>query len=134
MNKIKGDFEKDNDVKVKVVEKDMFETLEALPLDGPAGTAPDVMMSAFDRIGSLGQQGHLAEVKLGNKDDYDEKDQKQVTIDDKIYGAPAIIETLVLYYNKDLLDKAPATFKDLETLSKDSRFAFTSEKGKILVS
>ncbi|MBC1768014.1 extracellular solute-binding protein [Listeria welshimeri] len=130
VNKIKGDFEKDNDVKVKVVEKDMFETLEALPLDGPAGTAPDVMMSAFDRIGSLGQQGHLAEVKLGNKDDYDEKDQKQVTIDDKIYGAPAIIETLVLYYNKDLLDKAPATFKDLETLSKDSRFAFTSEKGK----
>ncbi|MFO7197048.1 extracellular solute-binding protein, partial [Enterococcus faecium] len=75
VNKIKGDFEKDNDVKVKVVEKDMFETLEALPLDGPAGTAPDVMMSAFDRIGSLGQQGHLAEVTLGNKADYDEKDQ-----------------------------------------------------------
>ncbi|PZG53719.1 sugar ABC transporter substrate-binding protein [Listeria ivanovii] len=130
VNKIKGDFESDNNVKVKVVEKDMFETLEALPLDGPAGTAPDVMMSAFDRIGSLGQQGHLAEVKLDNKADYDKKDQKQVTIDDKIYGAPAIIETLVLYYNKDLLDKAPETFNDLETLAKDPRFAFTSEKGK----
>lgn len=73
INEIKGDFEKDNNAKVKIVEKDMFEQLEALPLDGPAGTAPDVMMSSYDRIGGLGQQGHLAEVKLGNKDNYDEK-------------------------------------------------------------
>ncbi|EIA20851.1 extracellular solute-binding protein [Listeria fleischmannii] len=130
MDAIKGDFEKENNAKIKIVEKDMFEQLEALPLDGPAGTAPDVMMSAYDRIGGLGQQGHLAEVKLGNKDAYDEKDKKQVTIDGKVYGAPAVIETLVLYYNKDLLDKAPETFGDLENLSKDARFNFSSEKGK----
>ncbi|WP_088810956.1 MULTISPECIES: extracellular solute-binding protein [Listeria] len=130
IDSIKGDFEKENDAKIKIVEKDMFEQLEALPLDGPAGTAPDVMMSAYDRIGGLGQQGHLAEVKLGNKDQYDEKDAKQVTIDGKIYGAPAIIETVVLYYNKDLLDKAPETFGDLENISKDARFDFSSEKGK----
>lgn len=130
VDKIKSKFEKDNDVTVKVVKKDMFETLEALPLDGPAGTAPDVMMSAYDRIGSLGQQGHLAEVRLGNKDQLDDNDVKQVTIDDKVYGAPAIIETLVLYYNKDLLDKAPTTFKELEALTKDPRFNFATEKGK----
>ncbi|WP_239255811.1 extracellular solute-binding protein [Listeria ilorinensis] len=130
INDIKGDFEKENDVKIKVVEKDMFEQLEALPLDGPAGTAPDVMMAAYDRIGSLGQQGHLAEVELGNKDQYDDKDMKQVTIDGKIYGAPSVIETVVLYYNKDLIDKAPATFSDLENLAKDPRFDFSSEKGK----
>ncbi len=130
MDSIKGDFEKENNAKIKIVEKDMFEQLEALPLDGPAGTAPDVMMSAYDRIGGLGQQGHLAEVKLGNKDQYDDKDVKQVTIDGKIYGAPAIIETVVLYYNKDLIDKAPETFGDLENLAKDTRFDFSSEKGK----
>ncbi len=32
----------------------MFEQLEALSLDGPAGKGPDVMMAAYDRIGALG--------------------------------------------------------------------------------
>ena len=130
INEIKNTFEKENDVKIKLVEKDMFDQLESLALDGPAGKGPDVMMAAYDRIGALGQQGHLAEVKLGNESAYDETDKAQVTYDGKIYGEPAVIETLVLYYNKDLVDTAPATFKDLENLSKDSRFAFESEAGK----
>ncbi|EGP5574516.1 extracellular solute-binding protein [Enterococcus faecium] len=130
INEIKDRFEKENDVKIKLVEKDMFDQLESLALDGPAGKGPDVMMAAYDRIGALGQQGHLAEVKLGNESAYDETDKAQVTYDGKIYGEPAVIETLVLYYNKDLVDTAPATFKDLENLSKDSRFAFESEAGK----
>ena len=41
----------------------MFDQLEALPLDGPAGNAPDVMLAAYDRIGSLAQQGHLLDLK-----------------------------------------------------------------------
>ena len=130
INEIKDTFEKETDVKIKLVEKDMFDQLESLALDGPAGKGPDVMMAAYDRIGALGQQGHLAEVKLGNESAYDETDKAQVTYDGKIYGEPAVIETLVLYYNKDLVDTAPATFKDLENLSKDSRFAFESEAGK----
>ena len=130
INEIKDTFEKENDVKIKLVEKDMFDQLESLALDGPAGKGPDVMMAAYDRIGALRQQGHLAEVKLGNESAYDETDKAQVTYDGKIYGEPAVIETLVLYYNKDLVDTAPATFKDLENLSKDSRFAFESEAGK----
>ena len=130
INEIKDTFEKENNVKIKLVEKDMFDQLESLALDGPAGKGPDVMMAAYDRIGALGQQGHLAEVKLGNESAYDETDKAQVTYDGKIYGEPAVIETLVLYYNKDLVDTAPATFKDLENLSKDSRFAFESEAGK----
>lgn len=130
INEIKNTFEKENDVKIKLVEKDMFDQLESLALDGPAGKGPDVMMAAYDRIGALGQQGHLAEVKLGNEATYDETDKAQVTYDGKIYGEPAVIETLVLYYNKDLVDTAPSTFKDLENLSKDSRFAFESEAGK----
>ncbi len=126
---IKGDFEKEHDVTVKITERDMFEQLEALPLDGPAGKAPDVMMSAYDRLGPLGQQGHLAEVTLGNEADYNDTDRSQVTVDGKFFGEPAIIETLVLYYNKDLIDTVPATFKDLEEIAKDPKFDFTAEKG-----
>ncbi|WP_313469235.1 extracellular solute-binding protein [Carnobacterium sp.] len=130
VNDIKDAFEKEHDVKIKVTERDMFEQLEALPLDGPAGNAPDVMMSAYDRVGPLGQQGHLAEVTLGNEEQYDDTDKAQVTIDDKIYAEPAVIETLVLYYNKDLVDTPPKTFADLEALSKDKKYDFEGEAGK----
>ena len=130
LNEIKGSFEKDNGVKVKLNERDMFEQLDALALDGPAGKAPDVMMSAYDRLGPLGQQGHIAEVKLGNEADYNETDKKQVTVDGKFFGEPAIIETLIMYYNKDLVKNVPVTFDDLEKLSKDPKFNFEAEKGK----
>ncbi|WP_414838496.1 extracellular solute-binding protein [Carnobacterium sp. TMP28] len=130
VNEIKADFEKEHDVKIKITERDMFEQLEALPLDGPAGSAPDIMMSAYDRIGPLGQQGHIAEVTLGNEAQYNDTDKAQVTIDDKIFGEPAVIETLVLYYNKDLIEKAPATFKEVEALAKDEKYNFEGEAGK----
>lgn len=130
VNDIKEAFEKEHDVKIKVTERDMFEQLEALPLDGPSGNAPDVMMSAYDRVGPLGQQGHLAEVTLGNEEQYNDTDKAQVTIDDKIYAEPAVIETLVLYYNKDLVDTPPKTFADLEALSKDKKYDFEGEAGK----
>ncbi len=54
------------------------------------------MMAAYDRIGALGQQGHLAEVKLGNESAYDETDKAQVTYGGKIYGEPGVFDSLVL--------------------------------------
>lgn len=123
MNKIKTDFEKENDIKVEVIEKDMFDQMDALQLDGPAGKGPDVTMSPYDRVGQQGSQGNLAEVKLPEEDRYTDRDKQQVMIDDKIYGAPAAVESVILFYNKDLIAEAPKTFKDLEALSKDSKYA-----------
>lgn len=130
LNTIKGDFESENDVTIKLIEKDMFDQLDALSLDGPAGKAPDVMMSAYDRLGPLGQQGHLAPVKLSDDSSYNENDERQVTVDGEYYGAPAVIETLVMFYNKDLISDAPKTFEDLEALAKDDKYKFESEEGK----
>ncbi|MBO0488033.1 extracellular solute-binding protein [Vagococcus fluvialis] len=130
INDIKGDFEKENGVTIKVIEKDMFDQLDALSLDGPAGKAPDVMMSAYDRLGPLGQQGHLAEVTLNDGSNYNDTDKKQVTVDGKFYGAPSVIETLVMYYNKDLINAAPATFAEVEELAKDKKYDFAGEAGK----
>lgn len=127
---IKGQFEKDNDVKVKIVEKPMFDQLEALSLDGPGGKAPDVMMSPYDRVGSLGQQGHLMEIKETEENKLDEKDTKQVSVDGKRFGTPITLETLVQFYNKDLVEKAPATMEEAEALTKDPRFNFANESGK----
>ncbi|MBU8786570.1 MULTISPECIES: extracellular solute-binding protein [Bacillus] len=127
---IKADFEKENNATIKIVEKPMFDQLGALPLDGPAGNGPDVMLAAYDRIGGLGQQGHLLDIEPSDTKSFGDKEMRQVTIDGKVYGMPLVIETLVLYYNKDLLKAPPKTFQDLENLAKDPRFSFSSEKGK----
>lgn len=130
IEEIKGQFEEDNNVTVNVIVSDMMDQMDALALDGPSGQGPDVTMSPYDRIGSTAEQGHIAEVTLGNSDQYNDTDTSLVTVDGTVYGAPAVIETLVLYYNKDLVDAAPTTFDDLEALAEDSRFDFPSEAGK----
>lgn len=127
---IKDKFEKDNKVKVNVKKAAMLDTLDKLSTDGPTGKAPDVLMAPYDRVGALGSEGQIAEVKLNNDKDYDDTAKKLVTLKGKIYGAPWVIETLVAYYNKDLVPEAPKTFEDLEKLNKDPKFAFPSEAGK----
>ena len=110
--------------------KDALTTLDSLKLDGPAGKAADVMMAPFDRVAVLGKQGQLATVKLADDGRYNDADKKNVTLKGKTYGEPVTIETLVMYYNKDLIKKAPTSFKELEALSKDSKFAYENDKTK----
>ena len=101
-----------------------------LSLDNQSGKAPDVLMAPYDRVGSLGTDGQLNEVKLSKDSKTDKTTESLVTTEGKTYGAPAVIETLVMYYNKDLISKAPTTFAELEELAKDSKYAFAGEDGK----
>ena len=126
---IKGDFEEEHGVAVEFVFREQLEQAEALPLDGPADIGPDVMMIPYDRIGQLAQQGHLATVTIPDDGRFNETDIQQVTVDDQIYGMPYLLETLVLYYNKDLLDTEPTTFEDLEALMEDDQYDFEVESG-----
>jgi arabinogalactan oligomer/maltooligosaccharide transport system substrate-binding protein len=129
VNQIKGAFEKKYNVNVKVRTKGMTDQLDALKLDGPAGKAPDVMMAAYDNVGVLGKQGQLAPVKLASGR-YSTKDKKLVTMNGKYYGEPTTVESMVMYYNKKYLKTAPTTFKQLEALSKDSKYAYSNDKTK----
>lgn len=123
-------FEEEYGVKVELLDADMFEKIDGLALDGPAGTAPDVLIAPYDRIGSLAQTGLINEVTLNEEAGYDDTDKQQVSTDGVIYGAPAVIETIVLFYNKDLLPEAPKTFDELRELTKDEKYAFEGEDGK----
>ncbi|MGT2753829.1 extracellular solute-binding protein [Streptococcus ovis] len=127
---IKADFEKENGVKVEVKEVDQSDVLTNLPIDGPTGASPDVMMAPYDRVGGLGSEGHIAEVKLGNKEQFDDTVKKLVQLDGVTYGEPSVIETLVLYYNKDFVPETPKNFADLEKLQSNEAFKFASEEGK----
>lgn len=123
-------FEAEHGVNVEVWDTDMFEVLDGLSLDGPAGTGPDVLIAPYDRIGGLGTQGLIQPVTLNEDANYNETDIQQVTANDQIFGAPTVIETLVMFYNTELLDAAPTTFEELEALGQDERFAFEGEEGR----
>ena len=123
-------FEKENGVKINIKTGDALGGLDNLSLDNQSKKAPDVMMAPYDRVGGLGSDGQLAEVTLNKDSHTDKTTEALVTNGGKVYGAPAVIETLVLYYNKDLLSEAPKTFGDLENLAKDSKYDFASEPGK----
>ena len=123
-------FEKESGTKVNIKTGDALGGLDKLSLDNQSGKAPDVMMAPYDRVGGLGNDGQLAEVTLNKDSKTDKTTESLVTNGGKVYGAPAVIETLVLYYNKDLLQEAPKTFGELEELAKDSKYDFADEEGK----
>ena len=123
-------FEKESGTKVDIKTGDALGGLDKLSLDNQSGKAPDVMMAPYDRVGGLGNDGQLAEVTLNKDSKTDKTTESLVTNGGKVYGAPAVIETLVLYYNKDLMQEAPKTFGELEELAKDSKYDFAGEDGK----
>ena len=129
--KVAAAYEKESGTKVNIKSGDQLGGLDKLSLDNQSGQAADVMMAPYDRVGSLGTDGQLSEVKLSDGAKTDDTTKSLVTASDgKVYGAPAVIESLVMYYNKDLLKEAPKTFAELEELAKDSKYAFAGEEGK----
>ena len=129
--KVAAAYEKESGTKVNIKSGDQLGGLDKLSLDNQSGQAADVMMAPYDRVGSLGTDGQLSEVKLSDGAKTDDTTKSLVTASDgKVYGAPAVIESLVMYYNKDLLKEAPKTFAEVEELAKDSKYAFAGEEGK----
>ena len=54
--------------------------LDKLSLDNQSGNAPDVMMAPYDRVGSLGSDGQLSEVKLSDGAKTDDTTKSLVTL------------------------------------------------------
>ncbi|MGL6009219.1 MAG: extracellular solute-binding protein [Culicoidibacterales bacterium] len=129
LEEIKGDFEAEHNVTIEIQEKSMFDALDALALDGPAGLAPDVFIMPHDRIGSLAATGNIAPVTLEDGA-YTDVAVTAATYEGKTYMAPAAIEAVMLFYNKDLLPEAPTTFEELEALATDPAYAFATEEGR----
>lgn len=115
-------FEKEHDVKIKVVEKAYAKQLEDLRLDGPAGTGADVITIPGDQIGTATTEGLLQELKVDDavKSTFTEAAMESQIVKGKVYGLPKAIETQVLFYNKDLIteDQLPETLDEWYDYSK----------------
>ena len=127
---VKGEFEKENHCKVVVKKNPTMDTLQKLSQDEQSGNAADVMLAPYDQVGTLAKQGLLANVTLPTDGRYNSRDKQNVTLKGKQYGDPATIETLVEYYNKDLVKDAPTTFDQLSQMAKDPKYAYAHDKSK----
>lgn len=117
-----AEFEKANDVKIKVVEKAYGGQIEDLRLDGPAGTGPDVITIPGDQIGTAVTEGLLNELTVDDetKNSFTESAMQSQIVDNKVYGLPKAVETQVLFYNKDLVseEELPTTIDEWFDYSK----------------
>src|SRR5699024_5506107 len=116
--------------KVVVKKNPTMDTLQKLSQDEQSGNAADVMLAPYDQVGTLAKQGLLANVTLPTDGRYNSRDKQNVTLKGKQYGDPATIETLVEYYNKDLVKDAPTTFDQLSQMAKDPKYAYAHDKSK----
>lgn len=116
-------FEKEHNVKVKVVEKAYAGQIEDLRLDGPAGTGADVITIPGDQIGTATTEGLLKELTVDDdlKKTFTEAAMDSQIVDGKVYGLPKAVETQILFYNKDLIseDQLPTTLDEWYDYSKN---------------
>ncbi|OGX79610.1 cyclodextrin-binding protein [Exiguobacterium sp. SH31] len=116
-------FEKENDIKVKVIEKTYAQQIEDLRLDGPAGTGPDVLTMPGDQIGTAVTEGLIKEIALTSDEQsiYTDVAIQSQIVDGKVYGVPKAVESTVLYYNKALIkeEELPQSLDEWYDYSKE---------------
>lgn len=124
-----ADFERLYDCKVKIVEIDFTEQMDKFRREGPEGIGPDILLCPSDKVGVAVVQGMISPINF-MQEDQDKYIRSAVTAfsqNGEIYGVPKVVETLVMYYNKDLL-KEP--FDTLEEYFDYSKKVVSSGSGK----
>ncbi|KGX92715.1 ABC transporter substrate-binding protein [Pontibacillus halophilus JSM 076056 = DSM 19796] len=120
IEEITGKYTEETGIDVELTRVNMTDQIEKLDLDGPTGNGPDIFFQPHDRIGNIVLRGLAAPVDLGDETSgYSETAIEAVTYDGDVWGAPAVIETYALYYNKSLVDEVPATMEDLMALAEE---------------
>lgn len=83
----------------------------------PAGNGPDIIAGAHDWIGGLYSSGLLADIDLGEKAaGFNPTGIKAFTYDGHVIGMPYQVESVALYYNKDLVPTAPTTWEETKAI------------------
>ncbi|WP_404407937.1 extracellular solute-binding protein [Jeotgalibacillus malaysiensis] len=112
-------FTEETGIPVEVVSMPQDDQTEAIVLDGPSGNGPDLFYQPG--VGNLSIQGlvHPVEVDQEILDTYSAGSLEALSYDGELYGLPAVVESLALYYNKALIPEAPETVEDLEAAMAD---------------
>lgn len=91
--------------------------MSKIMLDGPAGTGADVFVATHDSFQSGYSAGVLMEVDETIASEMKQTLQdvavQSVTRDGKMYGIPIAVETMVMFYNKDLVEEPAQSFEQI---------------------
>jgi arabinogalactan oligomer/maltooligosaccharide transport system substrate-binding protein len=89
-----------------------------IELDGPAGVGADVFVAPHDHIGALVNGGHVLKNPVDLTADFVPAAVTGATYKGVVYGYPLAIESIALFYNKDLVKTPPKTWDDVIAFSK----------------
>ncbi|GAA2442976.1 extracellular solute-binding protein [Streptomyces macrosporus] len=122
--KVAEEFEKEHPkVDVKYVNVPFGEASNKFKNAAGGGSgAPDVIRTEVAWVADFANLGYLAPlddtVAVEGKDDFLKQAWGSTQFEGKTYGVPQVIDTLALFYNKELLEKAgvevPKSFEDIE--------------------
>lgn len=121
MEEIAKQFKAKYNVDVKYEEVAAPDQVNKLMNDGPAGIGADVVVFPHDNLGKAVTAGLI----LPN-DYFEEQTRAQnselavnaTSYDGMLYGYPRSVETLIMFYNKDLVPEPPKSMEEVIELSK----------------
>lgn len=131
-------FKEKYGVEVVYEEVPSVDSLKKLTTDGPAGVGADVFASPHDKVGELVATGLARPNEITAdrvQNDFMKAAADGVSMDGVVYGFPTGIETYALFYNKDLIPNAPATFQEVIDFAKgynkpaENKYAFMWDIG-----
>lgn len=110
-------FEKENDCKVIVKEVDAVKQIEEY---STTTEKPDVFIVVSDKVGDAASNGIIESLDYmsNEKDLYAEAAINAFSLSGKIWAEPRSVESLVVYYNKDLIEYPFEQFDDYVAYAK----------------
>lgn len=116
------------------------EAAKRVELDGPYGEGPDVFLQAHDQVATDIEYGMLLPIdeKIVSEiaGDVTEKALKLMKVNDITYGLPISQESMIVYYNKDIVGEKPvSSFEELFEFARtyndtaNNRYAFLTNIG-----
>jgi ABC-type glycerol-3-phosphate transport system substrate-binding protein len=115
------------DVQVEYVQGSWDSVQDQLVTQFQGGTAPDIIHYESAAMTQFAQQGYLADLSGSFSDDVQgsvsEDLWETVTVDDQVIAAPTLLQSYVVFANKDLLEKAGVEMPTGDTWSWDDFMA-----------
>lgn len=118
---IAKEFTAKYNVPVKYEEVAAPDQVNKLINDGPAGIAADIVVFPHDNLGKAVTAGLVLPNDFHEEKTRAENSELAVnasSYEGVLYGYPRSVETLIMFYNKDLVPEAPKTMEEVMELSK----------------
>lgn len=115
------DFQKEYNCTVRVTNSDYVSHVNEYEKMLNSGTKnlPDILMLPADRLGASAQKGLIQPLRFMSSDSslYLDKSIDAFTYNGQIYACPRSVETMVVFYNQDLLKYPLETMEDYYNFS-----------------